>query len=61
MSLINVTGHPGGGIEFEVLIEEILGDPAEHGEGSDDHVNAEGHARRVIRLGGGTHIKQLRL
>lgn len=49
---------PGGGIELEVLIEELMEGVADQGEGSHAHEDEEGQGaagpqRRVVRIGGG--------
>ncbi len=52
-----LTMCPGGGIELEVLIEELMG-PHDHGENSHAHDDDEAQPAtqpqsRVIRIGGG--------
>ena len=51
-----LTMCPGGGIELEVLIEELMG-PHDHGENSHAHDDegqpATAPQSRVIRIGGG--------
>ncbi|KAL2161317.1 hypothetical protein VTH06DRAFT_8538 [Thermothelomyces fergusii] len=56
----NGEDSPGGGIEVEVFIEELLGNSGTQGEGSHNQAGGGGQAaagprRHVVRIGGGLH------
>ena len=52
-----LTPSTGGGIELEVLIEELMGESEDQGGGAHGQGAAPAQ-RRIVRIGGGTHVNQ---
>lgn len=55
--LTTLTPSTGGGIELEVLIEELMGESEDQGGGAHGQGAAPAQ-RRIVRIGGGTHVNQ---